>query len=135
MPNHLPCLQKLKIQEILFEDEELYESYVSRWDQLNASQFENFSSTKALLLIIMMLIVLVASINISSAIVMIVMERKKEIAILKGKEVNINKNELELKKEINNSNNLKIKISELNNIIKAAALFVKFSGERPGASS
>lgn len=73
-----------KIQETLFEDEELYESYVSRWDQLNASQFENFSSTKALLLIIMMLIVLVASINISSAIVMIVMERKKEIAILKS---------------------------------------------------
>lgn len=73
-----------RVQKELFNDEELNESYVSRWDQLNASQFENFSSTKALLLIIMLLIVLVASINISSAIVMIVMERKKEIAILKS---------------------------------------------------
>lgn len=73
-----------RIQNELFKDEELNESYVSRWDQLNATQFENFSSTKALLVIIMLLIVLVASINISSAIVMIVMERKKEIAILKS---------------------------------------------------
>lgn len=73
-----------RIQEELFNDEELNESYVLRWDQINATQFENFSSTKALLLVIMILIVLVASINISSAIVMIVMERKKEIAILKS---------------------------------------------------
>jgi len=37
-----------------------------------------------MLLFIMMLIVLVASVNISSALVMLVMERKKEIAILKS---------------------------------------------------
>ena len=37
-----------------------------------------------MLVTIMMLIVLVASINISSAIVMLVMERRKEIAILKS---------------------------------------------------
>ena len=41
----------------------------------------------------------------------------KEIADLKGKEVNINKNEIALKKEINNSNLLKNKISDLNNNI------------------
>jgi chromosome segregation ATPase len=41
----------------------------------------------------------------------------KEIADLKGKEININKNEIALKKEINNSNLLKNKISELNNNI------------------
>ena len=55
-----------------------------RWDQVHSAEFENFSSTKVMLVFIMMLIVLVASINVSSAIVMLVMERKKEIAILKS---------------------------------------------------
>lgn len=57
---------------------------VFSWNELNAAEYENFSSTKILLLLIMLLIVLVASVNISSAIVMIVMERRKEIAILKS---------------------------------------------------
>lgn len=57
---------------------------VYTWNELNAAEFENFSSTKILLLLIMLLIVLVASVNISSALVMIVMERRKEIAILKS---------------------------------------------------
>ena len=51
---------------------------------MNASQYENFSSTQIMLLFIMLLIVLVASVNISSALVMLVMERRKEIAILKS---------------------------------------------------
>ena len=55
-----------------------------RWNDLNTSQYENFASTQIMLLFIMMLIVLVASVNISSALVMLVMERKKEIAILKS---------------------------------------------------
>ena len=54
------------------------------WTELNAAQFENFSSTQIMLLFIMLLIVLVASVNISSALVMLVMERRKEIAILKS---------------------------------------------------
>lgn len=54
------------------------------WQELNSSQFENFSSTQVLLLLIMLLVVLVASVNIASALVMLVMERKKEIAILKS---------------------------------------------------
>ncbi len=54
------------------------------WKELNASQFENFSSTQIMLLFIMLLIVLVASVNISSALVMLVMERRREIAILKS---------------------------------------------------
>ena len=57
---------------------------VYRWDQVNAARFENFSSTKVMLVFIMMMITFVASINISSAIVMLVMERRKEIAILKS---------------------------------------------------
>ena len=59
-------------------------AWVSTWMELNRSKFENFSSTKILLLLIMLLIVLVASVNISSALVMVVMERRKEIAILKS---------------------------------------------------
>lgn len=54
------------------------------WNELNTAQYENFASTKVLLLLIMLLIVLVASINISSALIMLVMERKREIAILKS---------------------------------------------------
>lgn len=57
---------------------------VYRWDEVHASEFENFSSTKVMLIFVMFLIVLVASINISSAIIMLVMERQKEIAILKS---------------------------------------------------
>ena len=57
---------------------------VYRWDQVNAARFENFSSTKVMLVFIMMMITFVASINISSAIVMLVLERRKEIAILKS---------------------------------------------------
>ena len=57
---------------------------VYRWDQIHTAVFENFSSTKVMLVFVMMLIVLVATVNISSAIVMLVMERQKEIAILKS---------------------------------------------------
>ncbi len=59
-------------------------SGVNSWDKINAAQYENFASTKLLLMVIMLLIVLVASVNISSALIMLVMERKKEIAILKS---------------------------------------------------
>ena len=63
-----------------------YGKYINfyRWDQVHAAEFENFSSTKVMLVFVMILIVLVASINISSAIIMLVMERKKEIEILKS---------------------------------------------------
>lgn len=54
------------------------------WSEINEAQLENFSSTKMLLVFVMSLIVLVASINISSALVMLIMERRREIAILKS---------------------------------------------------
>lgn len=57
---------------------------VYRWSDINSSQYENYASTKVLLILIMFLILLIASVNISSALVMVVMERKKEIAILKS---------------------------------------------------
>lgn len=55
-----------------------------RWDELNKSQYENFASTKMLLVFIMLLIVLIACVNISSCIVMLSMERRREIAIMKS---------------------------------------------------
>lgn len=55
-----------------------------KWNDLNQSQFENYASTKLLLLFIMFLILLIASVNISSALIMIIIERQKEIAILKS---------------------------------------------------
>ncbi len=61
-----------------------YSAEIYTWNEMNKAQFENFSSTKILLLLIMLLIVLVASVNISYALVMIVLERRKEIAILKS---------------------------------------------------
>ncbi len=57
---------------------------VYRWDELNRSQYENFSSTKILLIFIQLLIVLVAAVNISSALAMLALERRREIAILKS---------------------------------------------------
>jgi len=55
-----------------------------RWSDVNTSQYENYASTKMLLMLIMFLILLVASVNISSALIMVVMERQREIAILKS---------------------------------------------------
>ena len=70
---------KQQLQQLLPANSGVY-----LWNQLNVSQFENFASTKMLLLFIMFLIVLVASVNVSSALVMLVMERRREIAILKS---------------------------------------------------
>lgn len=58
--------------------------FVHTWKELNRSQFQSFNTTRTLLLFIMLLIVLIASVNVSSALVMMVMERRKEIAILKS---------------------------------------------------
>ncbi|MBN1617243.1 MAG: ABC transporter permease [Spirochaetales bacterium] len=54
------------------------------WKELNRSQFHAFETTRRLLLFIMFLILFIAAVNISSALVMLVMERRKEIAILKS---------------------------------------------------
>jgi lipoprotein-releasing system permease protein len=68
-----------KIEDMMPSEFSLY-----KWSELNATELENFASTKLLLLLIMFLIVLVATVNISSALVMLVMERRREIAILKS---------------------------------------------------
>jgi len=70
--------------KILFWDKvpSTFTSY--SWMQLNRATFYSFSTTKNLILFIVFLITLVASVNISQALVMLVMERKHEIAILKA---------------------------------------------------
>lgn len=74
----------LELKKMLLSDYNSGRFSIDTWKNINAAQFENFASTRALLIVIMFAIILAASINISAAIVMVVMERKKEIAILKS---------------------------------------------------
>ncbi|WP_455381836.1 ABC transporter permease, partial [Salinispira pacifica] len=68
-----------QIEERLTPDWRLYS-----WYQLDRAQYMSFVTTKNLLVFIMILIVAVASINISSSMIMLVMEKQDEIAILKA---------------------------------------------------
>lgn len=54
------------------------------WMDLNSSTYQSYMTTKMLLQFIMFLILLVAVVHISSALILLVMERRKEIAILKS---------------------------------------------------
>lgn len=58
--------------------------YVYSWYELEKSMYKSLENTKNLLFFIMAMILVVASVNISSTIVMIVMERQRDIAILKS---------------------------------------------------
>lgn len=57
---------------------------VKSWQDLSRSQFENYRANRTILMVIMALIVLVAGVNISSSLVMVVLEKTKDIAILKS---------------------------------------------------
>ncbi|MCK5673082.1 MAG: ABC transporter permease, partial [Spirochaetales bacterium] len=57
---------------------------ISTWYDLERNMIDSFNTTKTILLFIMIIIVLVAAMNISSAIVMLVMEKESEIAMLKS---------------------------------------------------
>lgn len=54
------------------------------WFDLERSQYMSFITTRNLLLFIMVLIVLVAAVNISAAMIMLVLEKQEEIAVLKA---------------------------------------------------
>ena len=56
---------------------------VYTWKELQQSLYRSFESTRQLLLFIMALLVLVAAVNVSSATSMLVIERQRDIAILK----------------------------------------------------
>ncbi len=60
------------------------EARVYSWFELEKANYKSFQTTRVLLLFIMALIVVVATINISSALVMIVLEKTAEIGILKA---------------------------------------------------
>ncbi|MDR3172549.1 MAG: ABC transporter permease [Treponema sp.] len=57
---------------------------VYTWKELQRSQYSSYESTRQLLLFIMALIVLVAAVNVSSATSMLVIERQRDIAVLKA---------------------------------------------------
>ena len=56
---------------------------VYTWKELLHSQYSSYESTRQLLLFIMALIVIVAAVNVSSATSMLVLERQRDIAVLK----------------------------------------------------
>lgn len=58
--------------------------WVRTWFDVERSRYMSFRTTKNLLAFIMMLIVVVATVNISATLVMMVLEKRSEIAILKG---------------------------------------------------
>ena len=53
------------------------------WKELLRSQYSSYETTRQLLLFIMALIVIVAAVNVSSATSMLVLERQRDIAVLK----------------------------------------------------
>jgi lipoprotein-releasing system permease protein len=57
---------------------------IATWDQIEYARLASFRTTKALLLFIMALVVVVASVNVSSAVLMIVFERRLDLGILKS---------------------------------------------------
>lgn len=71
------------IKKDLAENEILF-SNVESWYELQINQYKSFKTTKAILVFIMILIIIVASVNVSSQMVIIVMEKTQEIAILKS---------------------------------------------------
>jgi lipoprotein-releasing system permease protein len=63
---------------------------VYTWKELMISQYSSYESTRQLLLFIMALIVIVAAVNVSSATSMLVIERQRDIAVLKVTGASVN---------------------------------------------
>jgi lipoprotein-releasing system permease protein len=57
---------------------------VYTWGDLHRAQYRSYESTRQLLVFIMALIVVVAAVNVSSATSMLVIERQRDIAVLKA---------------------------------------------------
>jgi len=56
---------------------------VYTWKEIQSSLYQSFESTRQMLLFIMALLVLVAAVNVASATSMLVIERQRDIAVLK----------------------------------------------------
>ncbi len=83
----------IKVDDAYSENSEIYRNIkkvmpsgwiIREWSQLNRNTYENFKTTKMVLSLIMGLIVIVAAINISSSLIMLVLEKRRDIAILKS---------------------------------------------------
>ncbi len=57
---------------------------VLAWPDAERNIWKSFATTRALLLLIMVLVVAVAAINVGSALIMLVVERRKDIAVMKS---------------------------------------------------
>ena len=57
---------------------------ITTWFELEENQYRSFQTTRAVLVFIMVLIVLVAAVNVSSSLVMMVLESQRDIGILKA---------------------------------------------------
>jgi lipoprotein-releasing system permease protein len=65
--------------------QDLDNSYrVFDWRTLNRAQYQNFEATRMLLLVIMVFIIFVSAFNLASTLLMVGLERQKELAILKS---------------------------------------------------
>ena len=60
------------------------EAQVLSWYDLERANYKSFQTTRALLIFVMALIVAVATINISSSMIMVVIEKTEEIGVLKA---------------------------------------------------
>jgi len=63
---------------------------VYTWKDMMRSQYSSYESTRQMLLFIMALIVIVAAVNVSSATSMLVIERQRDIAVLKVTGASVN---------------------------------------------
>ncbi len=72
------------VRQQVYDEEDYENSYCLDWMDANSDKLENLESTKALLVVVMLLIIFVAAVNISSAVLMTGLERKKEVAVLKS---------------------------------------------------
>jgi lipoprotein-releasing system permease protein len=67
---------------ISHELEGFFQAYT--WKQIQPLQYSSYEQTRQILLFIMAFIVLIAAVNVSSAISMLVIERQRDIAVLKA---------------------------------------------------
>lgn len=77
-PQQLESVRE-EIQKVLPQD-----WYVYTWRELEGNMYQSLEMTKRILLFIMAMIVVVASVTISSSLIMLVMEKQEEIAIMKS---------------------------------------------------
>lgn len=74
-----PYALKLEIQTDLPRGDRIY-----TWQELERNNYRSFETTRYLLILIMALIVVVAMVNISSGLVLLVIEKREEVAVMKS---------------------------------------------------